>query len=72
MLPLPGADYGLAVGDNDVVIDEVEELLTGSRPTHATDRVLARVMFTDIVDSTPRAARWVTPGGVSCSRHMTS
>jgi class 3 adenylate cyclase len=53
---VPGADYGLAVGDVDVVIDEVEEFLTGSRPTHATDRVLATVLFTDIVDSTPRAA----------------
>jgi class 3 adenylate cyclase/pimeloyl-ACP methyl ester carboxylesterase len=60
---VPGADYGLAVGDIDVVIDEVEEFLTGSRPTHATDRVLATVLFTDIVDSTRRAvelgdARW--------------
>jgi class 3 adenylate cyclase/pimeloyl-ACP methyl ester carboxylesterase len=60
---VPGADYGLAVGDIDAVIDEVEEFLTGSRPAHATDRVLATVMFTDIVDSTPRAvelgdARW--------------
>jgi class 3 adenylate cyclase/pimeloyl-ACP methyl ester carboxylesterase len=60
---VPGADYGLAVGDIDVVIDEVEEFLTGSRPAHATDRVLATVLFTDIVDSTRRAvelgdARW--------------
>jgi class 3 adenylate cyclase/pimeloyl-ACP methyl ester carboxylesterase len=60
---VPGADYGLAVGDIDVVIDEVEEFLTGSRPAHPTDRVLATVLFTDIVDSTPRAvelgdARW--------------
>jgi class 3 adenylate cyclase len=60
---VPGADYGLAVGDNDVLIDEVEEFLTGSRPAHATDRVLATVLFTDIVGSTPRAvelgdARW--------------
>jgi class 3 adenylate cyclase/pimeloyl-ACP methyl ester carboxylesterase len=60
---VPGADYGLAVGDIDVVIDEVEQFLTGSRPAHATDRVLATVLFTDIVDSTPRAvalgdARW--------------
>lgn len=60
---VPGADYGLALGDVDVLIDEVEEFLTGSRPAHATDRVLATVLFTDIVDSTPRAvelgdARW--------------
>ena len=60
---VPGADFGLGVGDIDVLIDEVEEFLTGSRPAHATDRVLATVLFTDIVDSTPRAvelgdARW--------------
>jgi class 3 adenylate cyclase/pimeloyl-ACP methyl ester carboxylesterase len=60
---VPGADYGLAVGDIDVVIDEVEEFLTGFRPAHATDRVLATVLLTDIVDSTRRAvelgdARW--------------
>ena len=53
---VPGADYGLAVGDSDVFIDEVEEFLTGSRPAHATDRVLATVLFTDIVGSTVRAA----------------
>jgi class 3 adenylate cyclase/pimeloyl-ACP methyl ester carboxylesterase len=60
---VPGADYGLALGDIDAVIDEVEDFLTGSRPAHDTDRVLATVLFTDIVDSTPRAvelgdARW--------------
>jgi class 3 adenylate cyclase/pimeloyl-ACP methyl ester carboxylesterase len=60
---VPGADYGLALGDIDAVIDEVEDFLTGSRRAHATDRVLATVLFTDIVDSTPLAvelgdARW--------------
>jgi class 3 adenylate cyclase len=53
---VPGADYGLAVGDVDPVLDEVEEFLTGSRPAHDADRVLATVLFTDIVDSTRRAA----------------
>ena len=51
-----GVDYGLAVGDVDPVIDEVEAFITGSRPTHDIDRVLATVLFTDIVDSTARAA----------------
>ena len=59
---VPGADYGLGIGDIDVLIDEVEEFLTGW-PAHTSDRVLATVLFTDIVDSTPRAvelgdARW--------------
>jgi class 3 adenylate cyclase len=40
----------------DRVIGEVEQFLTGSRSEPETDRVLATVMFTDIVDSTKRAA----------------
>jgi class 3 adenylate cyclase len=52
---VPGEDYGFAVGDVDVVIDEVEEFLTGSRPRPASNRVLSTILFTDIVDSTARA-----------------
>ena len=52
-----GVDYGLAVGDVDPVIDEVEAFVTGTRPTHHGDRVLATVLFTDMVDSTAHAAR---------------
>jgi len=52
---VPGVDYGLAVGDVDPVIDEVEAFVTGTRPAHDIDRVLATVLFTDIVDSTARA-----------------
>jgi class 3 adenylate cyclase len=53
---VPGCDYGLAIGDVDPVIDEVEAFVTGTRPTHDVDRVLATVLFTDIVGSTERAA----------------
>lgn len=53
---VPGDDYGLAVGDIDSMIDVIEEFLTGSRPSHEPDRVLATVLFTDIVSSTERAA----------------
>jgi class 3 adenylate cyclase len=42
--------------DADQVIDEVEEFLTGVRPAPELDRVLATVLFTDIVASTERAA----------------
>src|SRR5206468_3901831 len=35
---------------------EVEEFLTGARTSAETERVLATVMFSDIVDSTSRAA----------------
>ncbi|HYF11886.1 MAG TPA: adenylate/guanylate cyclase domain-containing protein [Actinomycetota bacterium] len=52
---VPGADHGLAVGDPDVILDEVEEFLTGAKTTGDVDRVLATVLFTDIVGSTERA-----------------
>ena len=51
---LPGDDHAL-VGDTDRLYDEIEEFLTGSRPTVQTNRVLATVLFTDIVESTKRA-----------------
>ena len=38
------------------LLDELEEFLTGTRLDHEPDRVLATVMFTDIVSSTERAA----------------
>ena len=53
---LPGDEHLIWAGDVDAVVDEVEEFLTGTRPVHATDRVLATVLFTDIVGSTERAA----------------
>ena len=54
---LPGDDHLPWVGDQDAVLDEVEEFLTGVRPARDFDRVLATVMFTDIVGSTDVAAR---------------
>jgi class 3 adenylate cyclase len=54
---LPGVDRVPTVGDPDRIIDEMEEFLTGSRSeAEADDRVLATVLFTDIVESTKRAA----------------
>ena len=53
---LPGDDHFPFVGDLDRIVDEVEEFLTGSRPVRQPDRVLATVLFTDIVGSTERAA----------------
>ncbi|MGH2626341.1 MAG: adenylate/guanylate cyclase domain-containing protein, partial [Anaerolineales bacterium] len=44
------------VGDTDAIIDEIQEFLTGVRPTPDPDRVLATILFTDIVGSTERAA----------------
>jgi class 3 adenylate cyclase len=53
---LPGDDYLWFVADAEAVLDEIEEFLTGSRPTRGSDRVLATVLFTDLVGSTERAA----------------
>jgi pimeloyl-ACP methyl ester carboxylesterase len=53
---LAGVDHLPWVGDQDAVLDEVQEFLTGVRPPPEPDRVLATVLFTDIVGSTERAA----------------
>src|SRR5437879_4119146 len=53
---LPGDDHIPFLGNSHVLVDEVEEFLTGVRPVHETDRVLATVLFTDIVGSTERAS----------------
>ena len=53
---LPGADFALGIGDVDPVVDEVEEFLTGERGSVDADRVLATILFTDIVGSTEQAA----------------
>jgi class 3 adenylate cyclase len=56
-LELPGDDHIYFAGDADALLDEIEEFVTGSRGLHDPDRVLATVMFTDIVRSTEHAAR---------------
>jgi class 3 adenylate cyclase len=53
---LPGIDHVPWAGDTEAVLGEVEEFLTGARSVPEPDRVLATVMFTDIVGSTERAA----------------
>jgi class 3 adenylate cyclase/pimeloyl-ACP methyl ester carboxylesterase len=52
----PGQDHLPFVGDADAIVDEVEQFVTGRRPVRETDKVLATVLFTDIVDSTRRQA----------------
>ena len=54
---LPGADWYPPFVNAEPVLDEIEEFLTGARPAPAQDRILATVMFTDIVGSTDLAAR---------------
>jgi class 3 adenylate cyclase len=57
---LPGEDHLLQAFDQDVLdrlIDEVEEFITGERHRPEPDRMLATVMFTDVVGSTEHATR---------------
>jgi class 3 adenylate cyclase/pimeloyl-ACP methyl ester carboxylesterase len=56
LVELDGVDHIPHVGDHKAVTGEIEEFLTGQRHEHPPDRVLATVLFTDIVDSTRRAA----------------
>jgi pimeloyl-ACP methyl ester carboxylesterase len=56
LVELSGVDHLPYVGDSDAILDEVQEFLTGVRPPPEHDRVLATVMFTDIVSSTERAS----------------
>jgi class 3 adenylate cyclase len=54
---LPGEDHLMWTGDVDALLDEIEEFLTGVRRGPDPDRVLATVLFTDVVASTETATR---------------
>ena len=56
LIELPGEDHLAFAGDTDTLVGEIEEFLTGTRGTPNTDRALATILFTDIVESTTRAA----------------
>lgn len=53
---LPGSGHTFFTGDAEALLNEVQEFLTGVRPGPEPDRVLATVLFTDIVGSSERAA----------------
>jgi class 3 adenylate cyclase len=53
---IPGSENYMWAGDTDLLLAEIQEFLTGVRPAPDPDRVLATVLFTDIVGSTERAA----------------
>jgi len=56
LVEFPGADSLYWVGDTAPLLDEIEEFITGVRGGLDAERVLATIMFTDIVGSTERAA----------------
>ncbi len=51
---VPGQDYLFFGDDADASLDEIEEALTGVRSGAASERVLATVLFTDVVQSTEK------------------
>ncbi|RJQ78965.1 MAG: alpha/beta fold hydrolase [Desulfobacteraceae bacterium] len=63
LVEVPGEDHLFFTGPAETILGEIEEFLTGVRHTGEPDRVLATVLFCDIVGSTERAvamgdARW--------------
>jgi class 3 adenylate cyclase len=56
LVELPGEDHQPWLGDRDTVLNEVEKFLTGKHQVLEPERVLATVLFADIVGSTERVA----------------
>ncbi|OIN79961.1 adenylate/guanylate cyclase domain-containing protein [Mycobacterium malmoense] len=56
LVELDGDDHEWFAGDADRVLNEIESFITGGRTASPTHRVLSTVLFTDIVESTERAA----------------
>jgi class 3 adenylate cyclase len=56
LVELEGEQNMFSIDDTEAITGEIEEFLTGTRPEREPDRMLATVMFTDIVESTRRAA----------------
>jgi Adenylate and Guanylate cyclase catalytic domain/TAP-like protein len=55
----PGIDHAFWCGDTEALLGDIEEFVTGHRESYSTEleRILATVLFTDIVDSTRSAAQ---------------
>ena len=56
LLELEGVDHLFWFGNSDIVLDEIQEFLTGVRPEPTHETTLATVLFVDIVGSTEKAA----------------
>lgn len=57
LVEVAGEDHLFYAGDTDVLLDEIEEFVTGTRGGVNPDRLLATLLFTDIVGSTKLAAQ---------------
>jgi class 3 adenylate cyclase len=58
LIGYPGGDHSFTTGEVEAALGDIEEFVTGHRESSSNDleRVLATVLFTDIVDSTRSAA----------------
>lgn len=54
---LPGDDHIPFLGEWEMILDEIEEFLTGTRRAREPERILATILFADIVDSSATANR---------------
>ena len=59
---LPGADHLPWTGDTDALVGEIEQFLTGHRPTEGVDRVLSTIVACDLVISERALSRLGAPG----------
>jgi pimeloyl-ACP methyl ester carboxylesterase len=66
LVELPGADATLAWEAPELALDLIQQFLTGVHRTADPNRVLATVLFSDIVASTQRVGRLGTGAGGSC------
>jgi len=57
LVELEGEDHLIFVGDVEIVLDEIEEFLTGARGSVELERILSTILFTDIVGSTSQVAK---------------
>jgi class 3 adenylate cyclase len=55
LVELEGEDHAFWAGDVESILAELEEFLTGMRTPEPQERLLATILFTDIVGSTERA-----------------
>jgi class 3 adenylate cyclase len=57
LVEMPGADMSVIWDSPELVLDLIEEFLTGARRIPEPKRLLATVLFTDVVASTEQASR---------------
>ncbi len=56
-IEIPGGDWSPWDDETDLILDSIEEFITGTRSAHRTDRVLTTLMFLDIADATEQLAK---------------